>query len=134
MYLFKNKSYLSKCHTIKNKTSTIINHQISPTKKITPVQFPSISEDSPVFPTEKTRHPLCFPHFFRVLVGWFRGAAAPLRASDPIEAHQSSVTSQVVPVAKSRSNKPSAPDDGFGGFHRAVAFVESACGWWLVGG
>ena len=120
-----------------NQKQNINHHQPSNftnKKKFTPAQFPSISQDSPVFPTEKTRHTLCFPHFFRVLVGWFRGAAAPLRASDPIEAHQSSVTSQVVPVAKSRSNKPSAPDDGFGGFHRAVAFVESACGWWLVGG
>ena len=82
MHLFKNKSYLSKCHTIKNKTSTIINHQISPTKKITPAQFPSISQDSPVFPTEKTRHPLCFPHFFGFwLVGF---AALPLRSALPI--------------------------------------------------
>ena len=49
---------------IKNKTSTIINHQISPTKKITPAQFPSISQDSPVLPTEKNPAPVVFSSFF----------------------------------------------------------------------
>lgn len=131
MYPFKNKSYLSKSKTKHQPSSAIKFHQ---QKKSHPPNFHPFPKIPLFFQRKKTRHPLCFPHFFRVLVGWFRGAAAPLRASEPIEAHQSSVTSQVVPVAKSRSNKPSAPDDGFGGFHRAVAFVESACGWWLVGG
>lgn len=113
MYLFKNKSYLSKCHTIKTKhqpSSTIKFHQ----QKFTPALSIHFPKNFPLFQRKKylpggTR---CVFFIFFGRFGWLsRRSSAP--RSDPIEAHhQSSVTSQVVPVAKSRSNKPSAPDDG----------------------